>query len=355
MGNTSSFDSKKGESSSLLSSVSVNSKHNSETRCLPSGSFYACSGYFPSLDDSSSINSASHEPSSPVSRNTDNDSRDAHLHYLSGGVQDFHSLDDAKKRKSPVDDRHLLSVSLSSNEGEEKEGIFGLEETDSGIHSKSSLGTPKHTLSFGSSNKPKSIRTGKGKDLYNGIKAYYKLKERYDHPSKEFLREMDKLFMEVQLYLTELSARSATSSHKEADSLVEELIALRNHWGLTLLPLNVCNTFVRERIQLTVNGVRYRIDCAQFFEPVPFFSSPSAPSSGELMKLFRFSIYEMSRNEVIMRYYLERSNVVQFYHVLCSSWGNQRGQVYGFGSECPSYWALHDKMIQDAGERLKLT
>ncbi len=263
--------------------------------------------------------------------------RDARLHSYSGGSQDVHSMESRKGTNGSF---------LKHNE---EDRVLGLEESDSGVHSRSSIASPKRSFAF-DAGKPK-VKSHRGTDLCNAIKQAYRLKERYTEPSKEFLSEMDKLFMDVQLYLTELSGGTANSSHEEADALVEELIGLRNIWGPRLLPLDVCNAFVRERIQLTVSDVHYRIDCAQFFEPVPIYNSAT---SRELVKLFRFSVYEMSRNEVVMRYYLERSNVVQLYHVLCYSHGNLRGQVHPFGKEPPSYWSLREIMLTDFCVRLKV-
>ena len=308
--------------------------------------------------EKSSLVTSCEPPSQDDARNTEQETRrDAQLHYYSGGAQDTHSLDSSRNAKGgngykPTNYSGPIKKNVVEDEKEEEEEgrrMLGLEESDSGVHSRSSVNSPKRgTFSFGGKSK---IKTNRGKDLHNAIKQAYKLKDRFREPTNEFLREMDKLFMDVQIYLTELSAL-ATSNHKEADALVDELIALRNHWGSTLLPLNVCNAFVRERIQLTTaSGVHYRIDCAQFFEPVPFYSS-SASNASELMKLFRFSVYDMSRNEVVLRYYLERSNIVQMYHVLCYSHGSDRGQVHPFGVECPTYWTVRQQMVNDACRRL---
>ena len=190
------------------------------------------------------------------------------------------------------------------------------------------------------------ICSNRGKDLQKAIHDAYKWKDEFSYPSKEFLAEMDKLFMDCQVHLTDLSSRSNVKVQKEADALVEELIALRNHWGPRLLPNSVCNAFVRERIYLNLGFQRYRIDCAQFFEPVPFYHQ-SSNNPGELMKLYRFSVYDLSRDEVIIRYFLERSYIIQLYHVLCYVHGNQRGQVQPYGSECPTYWELRTQMIND--------
>lgn len=272
--------------------------------------------------------------------------RDAELHYQSGGAGGCWNNVDFKRGSSPWQSKNGTKRVADDDE----ERVVGLEESDSGIHSRGSLTSPKKSSSHPSSSF-KTIVSSRGKALFNEIKHAYQLKKRFDEPKEEFLREMDKLFMNVQLHLTDLSG-STLANHKEADSLVEELIALRNHWGSNLLPNTVCNAFVRERIHITVNNIHYRIDCAQFFEPVPYYTTP-VPSSGELMKLYRFSVYETNRNEVVMRYYLERSNVIQLYHVLCYSCGNERGQVYPYGLNCPSYWVLRDNMLTDVCTRLK--
>lgn len=194
--------------------------------------------------------------------------------------------------------------------------------------------------------------TDRGKELMASLKNAYKWRDAYSQPTQEFLTLMDRLFMECQVHLTELSSRDSTDSRKEADAMVQEMIALRNHWGTQLLPPSVCNAFVRERIFITIGLQQYRIDCAEFFEPAPFYFS-QAQNVGDLMKLYRFSVYDLSRNEVILRYYLERSNVIQLYHVLCYAHGNQRGQVHPFGTECPSFWELRKYMMNDVCHRLQ--
>lgn len=272
--------------------------------------------------------------------------RVAELHYQSGGAGSWNTMNNGATTWPGNDGRRRLM-----DDAEEEERVVGLEESDSGIHSRGSLTSPKKSKSESLLSKSKTIVSSRGKALVEEIKHASKLKNRFNEPKEEFLREMDKLFTDVQLHLTDLSG-STTINHQEADALVEEVIALRNHWGTNLLPNSVCNAFIRERIHITVNNTRYRIDCAQFFEPVPYYATP-VPSSGELMKLYRFSVYESNRNEVVLRYYLERSNVIQLYHVLCYSCGNDRGQVFPYGLHCPSYWVLRENMVRDVCTRLE--
>ena len=193
----------------------------------------------------------------------------------------------------------------------------------------------------------------RGKEVMANLRKAYEWHDRFDSPSQEFLSLMDRLYMECQVHLSNLSSKEDLESRQEADIIVQEMIVVRNCWGTKLLPNSICNAFVRERIPHTVDRRQFRVDCAQFFEPVPFYGSQQTDNPGELMKLYRFSVYDLSRNEVVIRYYLERSNVTQLYHVLCFTCNNYRGQVYPFGSECPSYWEVRQHMIEDVRSRLK--
>ncbi len=198
-----------------------------------------------------------------------------------------------------------------------------------------------------------SVRSLRGKDVMENLRKAYEWHSMFDSPTQEFLSLMDHLYMECQVHLSSLSSKDDQESRAEADIIVQEMVAVRNRWGTKLLPSSICNAFVRERIPHIVDGRQFRIDCAQFFEPVSFYGSQQTDNPGELMKLYRFSVYDLSRNEVILRYYLERSNVTQVYHVLCFTCDNYRGQVYPYGSEIPSYWEVRNHMIQDVKQRLK--
>lgn len=229
--------------------------------------------------------------------------------------------------------------------------------TDSGLFSPSRTGTSLSRSQSVSSAVSPAISSQKGSDLHAAIKEAYRLKDNYSTPTPEFLAKMDKLFMECQIHLSDLSAatHSINSNQREADFLVDELIALRNHWGPQLLPTSVCNAFVRERIEIDLGLQRYRVDCAEFFEPVPYYSQ-SVPNTGDLVKIYRFSVYDVSRNEVILRYFLERSHVRQIFHALCYSQpeDNKHGQVHPYGTECPSYWTVRSHVISDMCKRFQL-
>ena len=71
------------------------------------------------------------------------------------------------------------------------------------------------------------------------------------------------------------------------------------------------------------------------------------------MKLYCFSLYDVSKNEVVWCYYLERSNVaLASYHVLCFTCENCCGQVHPYESECASNWEIQQHMTKDVCSQL---
>lgn len=188
------------------------------------------------------------------------------------------------------------------------------------------------------------ITSKEGVTLYEAIKLAYSWKEKYQSTNDEFMAEMSQLFVNSQEHLTQIS--SSPEFHKEADAIVNELIALRTHWGPSLFPPGM-TALARERIHLMIGeeSKPYRIDSAQYFEPVPYYADGNV---GGIMKLYRFSVYDLTTGEIVMRYFLERSNVLQLYHVLCfADVAGGRGQIAPYGMECPSYWVLREKVIEN--------
>ena len=200
------------------------------------------------------------------------------------------------------------------------------------------------------------IETVGGREIFSKLKKAYEWKEKYDHPSQEFLSLVESLFVECQLHLTDISSRDDIEFRREADTIVQEIIAVRNRLGPRLLPNSILNAFVRESIPVTIGTTsqprQFKVVCAQFFEPVPFYDNHPPGNPGQLMKLYRFSVYDLQRNEVIVRYYLERSNLMQLYHVLCFTCGNSRGQIHPYGTEEPPYWDIRQRMLEDVNSRL---
>lgn len=203
------------------------------------------------------------------------------------------------------------------------------------------------------------VRTPKGIEVVRSFKEAYTWKEKYlgSNPSLEFSYKTNVLFNSCEQHLSELSQQLTEETKLECDMIVQELLNLRAHWGPSLLPLSMRNAFVREKVSLTVGHLnhRFRIDCIQFFEPIVFYgNSPGKPE--DLVKLYVFVVYDLSNDEkVVVRYYLERSFLFDFYHVLCYFEGNGRGQLKPYGHICPSYWVIRQDMLESAKTYLEKT
>lgn len=195
------------------------------------------------------------------------------------------------------------------------------------------------------------VITERGQKILGDIKDAYKWKDKYQSTCQELLDEIDHLFFKSQQHMTKLSSLGTKEAQKEVDAIVEELINLRNHLGPALFPPNM-TALARESIELTLGGKEYRIDTAQYFEPIPYYSGDnSGENFGELMKLYRFSVYNLSDNSIILRYFLERSNVLQLYHVLCFTTAEIHGQLKPYGTECPDYWDQREQVLLDMKRR----
>ena len=197
------------------------------------------------------------------------------------------------------------------------------------------------------------IITQKGQELFNEIRKAYSWKETFTQPTLDFSYKTNVLFTSCETHFSSLSSEQTQPAKGECDALVKELLALREHWGINLLPLSMRNAFIRERINITIGKEhQFRIDCIQFFEPVVFYGNHPGQKE-DLVKLYVFVVNDMETEEVIIRYYLERSFLFDFYHVLCYFKGNSRGQLKPYGTRCPSYWVIREHMYQNALHHLK--
>ena len=198
------------------------------------------------------------------------------------------------------------------------------------------------------------VKSVKGNGVLRSLQEAYSWKEVYNQPTLEFSYKTNVLFTTCEQHLSELSATLTEQTKLECDVLVRELLNLRAHWGTGLLPLSMRNAFVRERISCKIgpNRKEYRIDCIQFFEPIVFYGN-SPGKQEDLVKLFVFVVNDLETEEVVIRYYLERSFLFDFYHVLCFFQGSTRGQLKPYGSICPSYWVVRQDMIENAKTHLE--
>ena len=200
------------------------------------------------------------------------------------------------------------------------------------------------------------IYSEQGKKVMESIREAYDWKQIYQQPTLEFSYKTNLLFTSLEAHLTTLSSQNTHESRAECDSLIAELLALRRHWGTQLLPLSMRNAFVREKIEIIAGKPekRYKVDCIQFFEPIVFYGNDPG-NQEDLVKLFVFVVTDTEKEEVLIRYYLERSFLFDFYHVLCFFKGNTRGQLKPYGTQCPSYWMVREHMLQNARSHLEST
>ena len=192
------------------------------------------------------------------------------------------------------------------------------------------------------------VKTAKGHAIIRSLQEAYSWKETYAQPTLDFSYKTNVLFTSCEQYLSDLSATITDDTKLECDTIVRELLNLRAHWGTKLLPLSMRNAFVRERITLKAGKSQqeFRIDCIQFFEPIVFYGN-SPGKQEDLVKLFVFVVTDLDKDDVIVRYYLERSFLFDFYHVLCYFQGSSRGQLKPYGNVCPSYWDIRNDMLQN--------
>ena len=177
-------------------------------------------------------------------------------------------------------------------------------------------------------------------------------KNQYDNPTLEFSCKVNALFADCELHLSALSSENTPQHRREVEAIVDEILTLRKFWGVELLPLSVRNAFLREKIPVQIGERTFRVDCIQFFEPIVFYGNTPG-SDTDLVKLFVFIVTDIDNDHVVIRYYLERSFLFNFYHVLCFFSGNYRGQIKPYGTECPSYWEVREHMIQSVKVHLQ--
>ena len=140
-----------------------------------------------------------------------------------------------------------------------------------------------------------------------------------------------------------LARLSSADQRAEADRICAAIVALWKHLGQDMLR---AEAFIRDRFFVD----EYRVDAAQFFQPVPFY-----PGDDKIMKLYRFSLYR--GDQVVARYYLEHSQLdgksENSYYVLTFTEPRTHQQVRPYGPELPTYWALKDAMLQHMAGRVR--
>ena len=160
-------------------------------------------------------------------------------------------------------------------------------------------------------------------------------KGKVDSPTDEFLNAVGPQFDRWREVLTELSSADRRA---DADRICAAIHELQRDWGAKLFPLERFEAFGRDRFVFR----DLRIDAAEFFAPVPYY-----PGDATIVKLFRFSVYRA--NKVVLRYYLEKSNILEVFYVLTrvDPASNSHAQIKPYGRAAPDYWDLKHNVLND--------
>jgi hypothetical protein len=169
------------------------------------------------------------------------------------------------------------------------------------------------------------------------IQDEYRWKGKISSPTEEFLNSVGPKFVRWQEILSKLSLANQT---EDADRICTSIVNLRNHWGPDIFPSAKYNAFARD----TFSVGSLQIDAAEFFEPIPYY-----PGDDKILKYYRFSVY--SGSQVIARYHLEYSNILEPFYVLGRADEQRHAQIQTYGGNKPSYWVLKDAVIKDLTTR----
>lgn len=176
--------------------------------------------------------------------------------------------------------------------------------------------------------------------VIQGTKGERHWKTKVDAPTQEFVKAISGSFDSWGKVLIQLSAADQRS---EADEICEAIVELRDHLGAKLLPVERYDSFIRDRFWVEP----YRVETAQFFEPVRYH-----PTDDRILKLIRLSAYR--EGQVVRRYYLEKSSFTAppTYSLGRADDDTREHQVVeNYGAARPSYWQVKARVIVDLDGR----
>ena len=153
--------------------------------------------------------------------------------------------------------------------------------------------------------------------------------------SVEFSESVNELFVDACRCMSDLAE---SEDYGKADEIVKMILRLRTAWGNEAFEYLNIKSFPRERIE-TKNAV---ILAGQYFTPERFYEDDD-----RLFRLFYFEVREAETNEFMFTYYLECSNILQKFHVLCLSCSGGHLQITKYGKNCPCYWSVREDMLRD--------
>ena len=157
--------------------------------------------------------------------------------------------------------------------------------------------------------------------------------------SRRFSKSVNGLLLEARDVMSRLVDERDYST---ADEIVARILLLRGAWGDEAFHQLKINSFPRERIK---SGTAV-ILTGQYFKPEPFYEG-----NERLLKTYFFEVRDIETGDNVFTYFLEYSNVLQTFYVLCVLYPGGRSQVARYGGSCPSYWTVRNDVLRDFTSR----
>lgn len=151
----------------------------------------------------------------------------------------------------------------------------------------------------------------------------------------EFSHSVNELFLEA---CEEMSRLTEQGNFNVADEIAKMILRFPIAWGSEVFEHFKIKSFPRERIE-TKNAV---VLTGQYFKPERFYESDD-----RICRLYFFEVRDAETNEFVFTYYLECSNILQKFHVLCLACSGGHLQIAKYGKTCPSYWTVREDMLRD--------
>lgn len=153
--------------------------------------------------------------------------------------------------------------------------------------------------------------------------------------SAEFLESVNELFEDA---CEEISRLAESGDYSTADVIVKTILRLRGAWGSKPFEFLKIKYFPREKIE-TKSAV---VLAGQYFKPEQFYESDD-----RILRLYFFEVRDAETNDFLLKYYLECSNILQRFYVLCLVSSGGHLQIAKYGKNCPSYWTVREDMLRD--------
>lgn len=153
--------------------------------------------------------------------------------------------------------------------------------------------------------------------------------------SAEFSESVNELFVDA---CKEISRLAEGEDYRTADTIVKMILRLRSAWGSKPFEFLKIKLFPRERIERKSTVVL----AGQYFKPEQFYENDD-----RILRLYFFEVRDAETNDFLLKYFLECSDILQRFYVLCLVCSGRHLQITKYGKNCPSYWTVREDMLRD--------